>query len=89
MSCEWTKTHGEESCSLYLLSLLNCRIEVPAYLPSQTFSQPVSYHYCDVIMGAMVSQISLNIVYSTDHSGADPRKYQSSASLAFVRGIHR
>ena len=47
-------------------------------------------HYCDVTMGAMASQItSLNIVYSTVHSGADQRKHQSSASLAFVRGIHR
>ena len=37
-------------------------------------------------MGAMASQItSLTIVYSTVHSGADQRKYHSSASLAFVR----
>ena len=44
----------------------------------------------DVIMGAMASQItSLTIVYSTVYSGADQRKHQSSASLAFVRGIHR
>ena len=47
-------------------------------------------HYGDVIMGAMASQItSLTIVYSTLYSGADQRKHQSSASLAFVRGIHR
>ena len=46
--------------------------------------------YSDVIMGAMASQItSLTIVYSTVYSGADQRKHQSSASLAFVRGIHR
>ena len=49
--------------------------------------QKLRSHYCDVIMGAMASQItSLTIVYST---GADQRKHQSSASLAFVRGIHR
>ena len=47
-------------------------------------------HYCDVIMGAMASQItSPTIVYSTVYSGADQRKHQSCASLAFVRGIHR
>ena len=47
-------------------------------------------HYNDVIMGAIASQItSLMIVYSTVYSGADQRKHQSSASLAFVRGIHR
>ena len=41
-------------------------------------------------MTAMASQItSLTIVYSTIYSGADQRKHQSSASLAFVRGIHR
>ena len=40
-------------------------------------------------MGAMASQItSLMIVYSTVYSGADQRKLQSSASLAFVWGIH-
>ena len=41
-------------------------------------------------MGTMASQIaSLTIIYSTVYSGADQRKHQSSASLAFVRGIHR
>ena len=48
------------------------------------------YHYSDVIMGAMASQIiSHTIVYSTVYSVADQRKHQSSASLGFVRGIHR
>ena len=41
-------------------------------------------------MASMASQItSLTIVYSAVYSGADQRKHQSSASLAFVRGIHR
>ena len=47
-------------------------------------------HYHDVIMGAMASQItSLTLVYSTVYSGTDKSKHQSSASLAFVWGIHR
>ena len=47
-------------------------------------------HYDDVIMGVMASQItSLTIVYSTVYSGADQSTHQSSASLAFVWGIHR
>ena len=47
-------------------------------------------HYSDVIMTTMVSQLtSLTVVYSIVYSDADQRKYQSSASLAFVRGIHR
>ena len=44
----------------------------------------MQFHYNDIIMGAIASQItSLAIVYSTVYSDA------SSASLAFVRGIHR
>ena len=41
-----------------------------------------THHYNDVIMSAMTSQI-------TFCSGTDEIKHQSSASLAFVRGIHR
>ena len=48
------------------------------------------WHYYDVIMNSMSSQItSSTIVYSSVCSGADKRKHQSFASLAFVRGIHR
>ena len=47
-------------------------------------------HYSDVIMGVMASQMtSLTIVDSTVYSGTDQRNHQRSASLAFVRGIHR
>ena len=50
----------------------------------------VPYHYSDVIMATMASQItSPTVVYSTVYSDADQRKHQSSVSLAFVRGIHR
>ena len=41
-------------------------------------------------MSAIASQITgVSIAYSTVCSGADQRKHQSPASLAFVRGIHR
>ena len=51
---------------------------------------PVSVHYNEVIMSAIASQItSLMIVYSSVCLRVDQRKHQSSASLAFVRGIHR
>ena len=47
-------------------------------------------HYCDAIMGTVASQItSLTIVYTTVYSDADQSKHQSSASPAFVWGIHR
>ena len=42
-------------------------------------------HHCDVMMSQITS---LTIVYPTVYSDADQRKHQSSASLAFVRGIH-
>ena len=47
-------------------------------------------HHNDVMMGAIAFQItSLTIVYSTVYSDADQKKHQSSASLAFVWGIHQ
>ena len=47
-------------------------------------------HYDDVIMTMLASQItSLLVVYSIVYSGVNKRKHQSSASLAFVREIHR
>ena len=50
----------------------------------------IFFHYSDVIMGPVTFQItSLTIVCSTVYSGADQRKFQSSASVAFVRGIHQ
>ena len=59
------------------------------YSSQRTFMITITIHYCDVIMGEMASQItSLAFVYSTVYSDADQRKHQSSASLAFVRGIH-
>ena len=46
-------------------------------------------HHNDVIMSTMAPQItSLKIVYLTIYSGANQRKHQSSASLAFVMEIH-
>ena len=61
---------------------------------TQGFSQFMymisALHYNDVIMSAMASQItSLTSVYSTIYSGADNIKHESSAPLAFVRGIYR
>ena len=48
-------------------------------------SNSYGYHYCDVIMGAMTSQItSLTIVCSIVHSGTDQRKHKIFESLVFV-----
>ena len=60
---------------------------VDRWIPSQMGG--VS-HYIDIIMTTMASQITnLTVVYSTIYSDVDQRKYHSSASLAFVWGIHR
>ena len=66
------------------------KVDTTIYLSLVARNVVVMTHYNDVIMGMIASQItSLTIVYSTVYSDADQRKYQSSASLAFVRGIHR
>ena len=47
-------------------------------------------HYRDVIMSTMATQItSVSTVWSIVCSATDQRNHQSSASLAFVGGIHR
>ena len=47
-------------------------------------------HYDDVIMTMLAFQItSLMVVYSIVYWGVNQRKHRSSASLAFVREIHR
>ena len=61
--------------------------QVLAHMPVPQF---LVGHYSDVIMSAMASQItSLTIVNWTVCPRAGERKPQSSASLAFVKGIHR
>ena len=47
-------------------------------------------HYTDVTMSAMASQITrVSIVCPIVCSGTGQRSHQTSASLPFVRGIHR
>ena len=56
----------------------------------ETLVGAVCLHYDDVIMTMLESQItSLTVVYSIVYTGVHQRKHQSSASLAFVREIHR
>ena len=57
---------------------------------SMSHEHVMMWHYSDVIINATASQITgVSIVYSAVCSGGDQRKHQSSASLAFVRGISR
>ena len=62
----------------------------PCVFHQSFFYKKLTNIYSDVIMCAMASQITgASIVCSNACSGADQRKHQSSASLAFVRGIPR
>ena len=70
-----------------------CRENGPGYTKESRglkTIQQLATHNIDVIMSAMASQITgVSIVCSTAGSGGVQRKHQSSAPLAFVRGIHR
>ena len=57
--------------------------------PLLSLTELHDFYYNDVIMSMMVSQITDVSIVSTICSGIDQRKHQSSASMAFVRGIHR
>ena len=91
----WVPEHWEWVPSLMFLYLLEILRFVPrTQVVSSWFDgymmQDVVISESLVMMSTMVSQItSLTIVYSTAYSCADPRKHQSSTSLAFVREIHR
>ena len=83
-------------CGVYYFSKMGCDCGIAVLtlvllLPlTDAIPSKAIYHYNDVIMTTIASQInSLTIVYSTVYSDADQSKHQSSASLAFVWGIHR
>ena len=60
------------------------------YLKSSAAKYQGSSHYNDVIISAMASQVtSVLNAYSPICSDRDQRKLQSSAPLAFIRGIHQ
>ena len=74
-------------CVHYLYMKFEC-VTISREMAS-VFPSVILNHYSGVIMSAMASQITgFSIAYSTVCSGSDQRKHQSSASLAFVRGIH-
>ena len=85
-----TKKHAHSN--LWCFHLVNTYKHTHTHsVPSSSEFLTYAYsHYSDVTMVKTASQItSLTIVYSTVYSGVDQRKYQSSAPLAFVGGIHR
>ena len=83
--------------SVYCIDVSLLDISLTSYTMSErklvdlgSGSNETAPHYSDVIMSTMTSQItSVLIVYAAVCSGVDQRKHQSTASLAFVMGIHR
>ena len=74
---------------MYRMQLLSETSAVPSTFWAELANRYLlmhRFHYNDVIMPQINS---LTIVYPIIYSDADQRKHQSSASLAFVRGIHR
>ena len=77
---------------MYIFNWCKCKLKIAvvAFRGHFLFMAEQGLHYDDVTMSVMASQItSFTIVYSTVYSDPDQRKHQSSASLAFVQGIHR
>ena len=91
-SSQWPPTAEYIRWNVHMVLLQNCVKVNIFHAPLRLFSalriKLRLWHYIDVVMSAMASQItSLSIVYSTVYS--NQRKHQSSASLAFVRVIHQ
>ena len=84
----WHCRHFEDAQLLYAQRLsLNQRMFWNVHVHDNT---SIRLHYDDVIMTMLASQItSLPVVCSIVYSDVNQRKHQSSASLAFVREIHR
>ena len=90
-SCTRCKIRYAHDVCLKIRGNCSCTVNVFQIIVMASWQGLTVYiHYDDVIMDAIASQItSLTIVYSIIYTDVDQRKHQSSASLAFVWGIHR
>ena len=87
-SCDKVQSENLQESKIKLFYVPNLRQLFLKYVHHLTIN--CTDHYNDVIMSAIACQInSLTIVYSTFYLDADQRTHQSSASPAFLRGIHR
>ena len=92
--CIKTPCMKENTCLYLSMSMDDLHIKYdegdPSVIIWWNIRAPIFHngHCSDAIL--IATQItSLTIVYSTVYSGADGRKHQRSASLAFVWGINR
>ena len=87
LSCDYNKIHGAvPPCCSYFVFYAGTPQCYPKKSPEGVRSV---VHYYNVIMGAIASKITSLTIATTVYSDADQRKHQSSAPLAFVRGLHR
>ena len=80
----WFRAPFSSICKLWnpMLWVICCLLYLRAVMHTWQFSH--------IIMSAMSSQVTgVSIVYSNVCSGADQRQHSSSASLTFVRVVHR
>ena len=87
---KWQRYRWKTECSLFSIILSQAYAFDLRISTTSARWWHHALHHGDIMMSAMASQItSLTIAYLTVYSDANQRKHQSSASLAFVRGIHR
>ena len=85
----WGETNATTSMKHLVLNISRICNMFAHFIISQNWYYAGNWS-SDVIMSAMAPQItSLTIAYSTVYSRRRSKKHQSSASRAFVRGIHR
>ena len=87
--CLWLYSKDNFPCSRWRKLCQNDDITVSLNISFTSINNEVTLsHYCDIKMSAMATQITgVSVVCSTVCPVTDQRKQQSSAPLAFVRGI--
>ena len=89
MIISWNLTKLRSQLTNFVNNICNIKVLMGKILMGSFFH--ITQTHCPSLMNAMagVSNHRPHVVCSTIYSGADQRKHQSSASLAFVCGIHR
>ena len=85
----WFHKHKVEPKNVKLYPTWDTLRYIPASSVSPGGYFPQNNPYITLSSSWARWRLNLKIVYSTVYSCADQGKHQSSASLAFVRGIHR
>ena len=74
------------SGSKYVNIIISWLVYIQLFSTETDFGISLKWRHNGYMMSSQIT--SLTIVYSTIYSGTDQRKHQTSASLAFVWGIH-